>query len=83
MPLTRIIGTIWVNQRTSGPVRATVHSLLAQAEYLGVITCGLATGLLAAATTLPVALVSCAALFALTAALIGRSPGHRPDAGTR
>jgi hypothetical protein len=33
LPLTRTIGTIWVNRQTSGDVRATVHSFLAQAEY--------------------------------------------------
>lgn len=82
MPLTRTIGTIWVNQRTSGHVRATVHSLLAQAEYLGVITCGLAIGLLAQATTLPVAMVGCAVLFTVTAVLISRSPRHHAHGGT-
>jgi MFS family permease len=47
VPLTRTIGTIWVNQATSGDVRATVHSFLAQAEYVGEIACGLAIALVA------------------------------------
>jgi MFS family permease len=74
IPLTRLIGVIWVNARTVSEVRATTLSLLAQAEYLGVITCGALIALLAALTDLETALSGCAALFALTALLLLRRP---------
>jgi hypothetical protein len=71
VPLTRTIGTIWVNQRTTDDdVRATVHSFLAQAEYAGEITCGAAVAATAAAAGPSYALVACAALFVLTIAVI-------------
>jgi hypothetical protein len=70
LPLTRTIGTIWVNRQTSGDVRATVHSFLAQAEYVGEIACGLAIAVVARFAGLSLALVTCAALFATTIFLI-------------
>jgi hypothetical protein len=75
VPLTRTIGTIWVNRQTSGEVRATVHSFLAQAEYLGEIVAGLGIVLVALTAGLPPALVTCAGLFALTIVLIGLGYG--------
>jgi hypothetical protein len=78
-PLTRTIGTIWVNARTSGDVRATVHSFLAQAEYLGEITCGLAIAAIAHRAGLPAALAGGAVLFALAAGLmLAAPPDHDP-----
>ncbi|WP_232828874.1 MFS transporter [Kribbella monticola] len=74
VPLTRIIGVIWVNSRTTSEVRATVHSFLAQAEYLGEVTCGLGIALIATLVTLPVALGVCAGLFAVTATVMRRAP---------
>jgi hypothetical protein len=70
VPLTRTIGTIWVNRQASGDVRATVHSFLAQAEYLGEIVAGLGIVVVALTAGLSAALVTCAGLFALTIALI-------------
>ena len=72
MPLTRTLATIWVNRQTSADVRATVHSFLAQAEYVGEIACGLAIAVVARFAGLSPALVSCAALFAITILLIQR-----------
>jgi MFS family permease len=72
VPLTRTIATIWVNRHTTSDVRATVHSLLAQAEYVGVIVCGLGVSAVASVASLSSALVSCAALFALTILLVQR-----------
>lgn len=69
-PLTRVIGTIWVNARTTADVRATTHSFLAQLEYLGEIVCGLTIAAIARLTTLPLALAACAVLFAATAVLM-------------
>ena len=72
LPLTRTVGTIWVNRQTSGDVRATVHSFLAQAEYGGEIACGLAIAVVARLAGLSFALVTCGALFAITIFLIHR-----------
>ena len=72
LPLARTFGTIWVNRQTGGDVRATVHSLLAQAEYLGAITCGLAIAAVAHGGHLPLALVTCAALLAIATVLVQR-----------
>jgi MFS family permease len=72
LPLTRSFGTIWVNDRTTGAVRATVHSLLAQAEYAGKIACGLAVAALAdLAGTFP-ALTACAALLVCAIVVVQR-----------
>lgn len=73
MPLTRTMASIQVNNITTDNVRATVHSFLAQAEYLGEIVCGLAIGLLAQVTNLSCALAGAAALLMATAILMMRS----------
>ena len=72
LPLTRTMGSIWVNGQTSADVRATVLSFLAQAEYVGEIVCGLAIAVVARAAGLSLALVTCGALFAMTILLIER-----------
>jgi MFS family permease len=77
MPLTRTLATIWVNRQTSADVRATVHSFLAQAEYVGEIVCGLAIAVIARLAGLSLALVTCAALFAITIVLIQRLSPRR------
>jgi MFS family permease len=71
-PLTRLIATIWVNARTTSEVRATTHSFLAQAEYLGAVVCGLLIALVAGVAGLPLALAGSAALYALTGVLMRR-----------
>ena len=73
-PLTRTVGVIWVNRRTTSEVRATVQSLLAQAEYAGEIALGLSLGGLAQLAGLPFAFIGASALLALTTALVFRSP---------
>jgi MFS transporter, DHA3 family, tetracycline resistance protein len=70
LPLTRTMSTIWVNRRTSGEVRATVHSFLAQAEYLGEIVCGVGIALVARLAGASAALVAGGALFAITVVLL-------------
>jgi TctA family transporter len=77
MPLTRTLATIWVNRQTSADVRATVHSFLAQAEYVGEISCGLAIAVIARLAGLSPALVTSAALFAITIVLIQRPSPRR------
>jgi hypothetical protein len=75
LPLTRTFGTLRVNARTAGAVRATVHSLLAQAEYAGKIVCGLAIALVAGRTGMLVALTACGALLVAAAVLVRRQSG--------
>jgi MFS family permease len=70
LPLTRTFGTVWINQRTGGDVRATVHSLLAQAEYVGAIACGLGVAAVARFAGQPLAFAACAALLAGTIVLV-------------
>jgi MFS family permease len=77
VPLTRVIGVIWVNARTTCDVRATTHSFLAQAEYLGEVSCGLCLAMIAKLIGLPLALAGCAALFALTADIMRRPSNER------
>jgi MFS family permease len=72
LPLTRTLATIWVNRQTSSDVRATVHSFLAQAEYVGEIVCGLALAMVARFAGLSPALLASAGLFALTILLTRR-----------
>jgi hypothetical protein len=90
----RTVGEIWVNRRTTSEVRATVHSLLSQAEQLGEILFGLVLAGLAAATTATASLGASAALLAaagVVAAGAGRgsrraralsSPGGRRPPST-
>jgi MFS family permease len=80
LPLTRTFSTIWVNRQTSSDIRATVHSLVAQAKYLGEITCGLAIAAIAQFANMSIALVTCGALLAITILLVqhfGSPPSER------
>jgi MFS family permease len=81
LPLTRTLGTIWVNRLTSSDVRATVHSFLAQAEYLGEIVFGFALAALAGLAGLAFALVAGAALFATALVLVQRLGAPRAVLG--
>ena len=84
LPLTRALSTIWVNRQTSGDVRATVLSFLAQAEYVGEIVCGLAIAAVAGVAGLSPALVTCGALFAITILVVrtaGLGPARRTTVG--
>ncbi len=71
-PLTGTISAIWVNRQTSDNVRATVHSFLAQAEYLGEILLGIVIALTASQAGISSALITGSALFAVTGLLIWR-----------
>jgi hypothetical protein len=72
LPLTRSFSTIWVNGQTSSAVRATVHSLVAQAEYAGKTFCGLTIALVADRVGLLAALAACGALLVVAIAVIQR-----------
>jgi MFS family permease len=77
LPLTRSFGTIWVNAQTTGAVRATVHSLLAQAEYTGKIVCGLTVAAVADLSGVFPALTACGALLALAIIVAHRAGAPR------
>jgi Major Facilitator Superfamily len=70
LPLTTTMGTIWVNREATAEVRATVHSFVAQAEYVGEIVCGAAIAVIAQLAGLRSALATCGALFVITIILI-------------
>lgn len=77
-PLTNTISQIWVNRQTSSDVRATVHSFVAQAEYLGEVLCGLAIALVARYAGISSAFVTSGLLFAITVLLIWRYGTSQP-----
>jgi len=73
LTVTRAVGVIWVNRRTTSDVRATMQSMLAQAEYGGEILCGVALGALAQVTTIPIAFACAAAIMAGAGMMVVRS----------
>ncbi|GAA0469546.1 hypothetical protein Ade02nite_32520 [Paractinoplanes deccanensis] len=75
LPLNRAFGTIWINQQTAAVTRATVHSLLAQAKYLGEIACGAAIAAVAHLATASAALLASGALLMAAALLLPRRQG--------
>ena len=79
LPLTRTFTTIWINEQTVSAVRATVHSLLAQAKYLGEIACGFAIAAVAHLATMPLALLICGGLLAVAALLVQHISSPRPE----
>jgi MFS family permease len=72
LPLVRTFGTMLVNQHARSDVRATVHSLMAQADYVGGIVCGLVVAGVSRYAGLPVVFVACGALLAAASLLMGR-----------
>jgi MFS family permease len=73
----RAVSVIWVNRRTTSDVRATVHSLLSQAETIGEILGGFALAVLVQAAGISVALITSGALIAFAGALVARSHADR------
>lgn len=74
--VTRAVSVLWVNRRTSSQVRATVHSLLSQAETFGKTVGGLPLAGLAQLGG-SVAFVAAAVLHAVVAVMVGRArPGR-------
>ena len=74
LPLTRSFTTIWINEQTVSGVRATVHSLLAQAKYAGEIACGFAIAAVAHLATMSLALLICGGLLAIAVFLVRPPP---------
>ena len=61
LDVTRTVSVIWVNRRTPSDIRATMHSFLSQAEWVGEIIGGVAlAGLAALSGTLSTILASAA-----------------------
>jgi MFS transporter, DHA3 family, tetracycline resistance protein len=75
--VTRSVGVIWVNRRTTSDVRATVHSFLSQAETVGEIAGGFALAGLARGAGISVTLVTAGVLIAFAGALVARSGADR------
>lgn len=82
LPTARIAATILVNRRTTSDTRATVHSLLSQAENLGEIVCGLLLALVASTTSATVTLVGSAVLVAAACATVSRTSDASLRAGS-
>ena len=72
-PLFRTASSIWLDRRTRSDVRATTHSLLAQAENLGEIVLGFALGAVAQELGIPTALTLSALLAAVAAGWVARA----------
>jgi MFS family permease len=78
--VTRAVGVVWVNRRTTSDVRATVHSFLSQAETVGKSLGGLALAVLAQTAGGSAALVASGALVAFAGAIVARSRADRAPA---
>jgi hypothetical protein len=91
LPTARVVSTILINRRATSDVRATVHSLLSQAENAGEIVFGLPLALTAAFTSPPIALTASAVMVAIGGIIAaggarswperptGATPAHMPD----
>jgi MFS family permease len=73
-PVMRIAGVVWVNRRATHAVRATVHSLLSQAEHAGEVVFGVTLAVLAGVASTTVALTGSAALLFTAGALVIATP---------
>ncbi len=69
----RAVSVLWVNRRTPGLVRATVHSFLSPAETVGEVIGGGTLAALAQAAGIAATLLTSATLLAATSALVARS----------
>ena len=79
----RAVGEIWVNRRTTSSVRATVHSVLSQAEHVGEIAFGLVLASVAATTTATGALLGSMALLAAAGATAACAATGAPEGPRR
>lgn len=76
LPTVRVAGTVMINRRTPSEARATVHSMLSQAENLGEIICGLGLAAIASATSSTVTLMTSAGLVAAAGAVASAARDH-------
>ena len=73
LPTIRVGATVMVNRRTASETRATVHSLLSQAENLGEVVFGLVLALVAGVASSAVTLSASAVLFAVAGLTVHRT----------
>ena len=72
-PLTRLAATVLVNRRATSDVRATLHSMLSEAENLGEIVFGLGLALVARSSSSTVVLTGSAVLLACAGVVVSRT----------
>ncbi len=60
--ITRVISIIWMNNRVEGEIRATMQSMLAQAENLGEVCLGFSLAVVAQLLHIPAAIIGAALL---------------------
>jgi predicted MFS family arabinose efflux permease len=78
----RTVSVIWVNERTTSEVRATVHSFLDQAEAIGEICGGFTLAAVAGAAGLSLTLLTSAVLMAFTGTLVALVRTDRASPGS-
>jgi MFS family permease len=71
--VTRIVSVIWINERTSSSVRATVRSFLDLAEAIGQICGGFTLAVIAGVAGVSMTLLTSAVLMALTGTIVALS----------
>jgi MFS family permease len=81
--VTRTVSVIWVNRRITSDVRATVRSFLDQAEAIGEICGGFTLAVIAGSAGMSIALLTSAALMALTGTMVALSRADRASPGSR
>lgn len=79
--VTRIVSVIWVNERTSSSVRATVHSLLDLAEAIGQICGGFTCAVIVGAAGMSMTLLTSAVLMVFTGTMVALSRADRASPG--
>jgi len=65
-----VAGTVLVNRRTPSEARATVHSLLSQAENIGEAVCGCVLAFVAASTSPALTLLGSAVLIGVAGVVV-------------
>src|SRR3989440_1194655 len=80
--VTRIVSVIWVNERTSSAVRATVRSFLDLAEAIGQICGGFTLAVIAGAAGMSMSLLTPAVLMAVTGKVDAVLRGYRARPGS-
>lgn len=78
--ITRPVGVIWVNRRTSSDIRATIHSFLSQAESVGEVIGGILLVIVARVTNLKFTIITSSILIAITGIIIIRSRADHKSA---
>lgn len=77
LSVARVVGSIWLNRQVPSEVRATVHSFLAQAEYLGEIVCGFGLAIIASRSGASASILGGTVLMIVAGIAVLRSPHDR------